>query len=207
MTKQLAAAAVTSGLLALTLAAAKYDAHRPPDRLTSPLESIPAQIGDWKLAHSEVLPEDVLRLLKATTYVSRSYRRGDLQADFFAAFYDSQAAGEDLHTPQNCLPGNGWEILSSVPKQLHWAGRLVPIKEYTIRSGNSRAVALYWYQTRDRVIANEYVGKMFLFWDALTRGRKSAFAVRVVVPDVPGATAAGEEFATAILPEVQRTVR
>ena len=130
-----------------------------------------------------------------------------MELQFFAAFYGSQAAGEELHTPQNCLPGNGWEIVSSVPTQLQWSGSPVTVKKYTIRNADSRAVAFYWYQTRDRVIANEYVSKMFLFWDALTRGRKSAFAVRIVVPDVPGAIAAGEEFATAILPEVRRTVR
>jgi EpsI family protein len=206
MTRQIAAAAITSGLLGLTLMAARFDTSRPPDALAAPLESIPTQIGEWKLVHTDTLPEDVLKNLNATTYISRTYRRGSLNLDFFVAYYATQAAGEDLHTPKNCLPGNGWEIRNAGSTALRVGGQPVTVNEFTIQSEQNRAVALYWYQTRDRIIANEYAGKMYLFWDGLTRGLKSASAVRIVVPDIPGGAAAGEEFAARILPEVQRSL-
>src|SRR5262245_48160314 len=184
MSSQVVASAVISGLLGLTLVVTRYDDHRPPDRLAAPLESIPTQIMGWQRVQDEVLPDDILKNLKATSYLSRNYRRASMQLNFFTAFYATRSAGETLHTPKNCLPGNGWEILKLGHTQLDLGDHTVPINEYTIQRDSSRAIALYWYQTPDRVIANEYAGKMYLFWDSLTRGRKSASAVRVVVPDI-----------------------
>src|SRR5258708_28137877 len=182
------------------------DQRRAPDTLAAPLASIPSQIGEWTLDHSEILSPDVLKVLSTTNYIARVYHRGSLPLDFFVAFYGAQEAGETLHTPKNCLPGNGWEIQTTGSVNLRLDNRSVGVNEFTIRSEQSRAVVLYWYQTRDRVIANEYLGKMYLFWDALARGRKSASAVRVVVPDIPGGAAAAEQFAVRILPEVQRVL-
>jgi EpsI family protein len=206
MTKQVLGAVAASGLLAATLLAVQVDQRRTPDTLAAPLSSIPNQIGEWTLDHSEVLAPDILNGLHATSYISRVYHRGSLPLDFFVAFYAMQEAGETLHTPKNCLPGNGWEIQTTGSANLITGDRSVRVNEFTIRGEQNRAVVLYWYQTHDRVIANEYLGKMYLFWDALTRGRKSASAVRVVVPDIPGAAAAGEEFAVRVLPEVQRVL-
>ncbi len=204
MTKQILGATVTSGILTVTLLAATLDQRRTPDALAAPLESIPKHIGAWTLDHTEVLPADVLKVLGATSYLSRVYRRGSLSLDFFIAFYAMQAAGETLHTPKNCLPGNGWEIQKTGSADLKQGGRSIKVNEYVIQGDQGTATVLYWYQTRDRIIANEYLGKMYLFWDAITRGRKSASAVRIVVPD--GAAAAGEEFAVSVLPEVERVL-
>jgi len=51
---------------------------------------------------------------------------------------------------------------------------------------HQRALVLYWYQSRDRVIASEYIGKVLLVRDALFSGRTSGSIVRIVVPDRPG---------------------
>ena len=206
MTKQIYAATITTAILALTLAASQFDARRGPDSLALPLTSIPSEVDGWKLDHANTLADDVLKELKATSYVSRTYRRDPFDLDLFVAFYAVQAAGESLHSARNCLPGSGWEIVNVQQVDLPSTGQPVRVNEYRIQRHRDRAIALYWYQTRDRIVANEYAAKAYLFWDALTRGRKSASAVRVVVRDTPEGASAAEVFASEILPEVQRTL-
>jgi hypothetical protein len=43
------------------------------------------------------------------------------------------------------------------------AGRTLPIEinRYVVSKGDDRAVVLYWYQSRDRVVASEYQSRGF----------------------------------------------
>jgi len=43
-------------------------------------------------------------------------------------------------------------------------------------------MVLYWYQSRDRVVASEYQAAAFVAWDALRYNRTDTSLVRVVVP-------------------------
>ena len=44
----------------------------------------------------------------------------------------------------------------------------------------------FWFQQRGRTITSEYLNKLYLFWDALTRGRTDGALVRVEMPLAPG---------------------
>jgi EpsI family protein len=63
-------------------------------------------------------------------------------------------------------------------------------------------VVLYWYQSRDRVVASEYQAAAFVAWDALRYNRTDTALVRVVVPVAGGreemATRSGVEFVQAM---------
>jgi len=47
---------------------------------------------------------------------------------------------------------------------------------------------LYWFKQRERVLSNEYLVKLFLFWDGLTRGRTDGALVRIASVVGPGET-------------------
>jgi EpsI family protein len=80
------------------------------------------------------------------------------------------------------------------------AGRAQPIEinRYVVSKGEEKAVVLYWYQSRGRVVANEFKAAEFVAWDALRYNRTDTALVRVVAPVADGradsATAAGVEF-------------
>ena len=69
---------------------------------------------------------------------------------------------------------------------------------YLVAKGEYKSVVLYWYQSRDRVVASEYRAKMFTAVDAMRYNRTDTALVRVVVPvpngDSKAATDAAIDF-------------
>jgi EpsI family protein len=45
-----------------------------------------------------------------------------------------------------------------------------------------KSLVLYWYQSRDRVVASEYKAKFFVVADAMRYNRTDTALVRVMVP-------------------------
>lgn len=97
----------------------------------------------------------------------------------YVGYYESQMQGRTIHSPKNCLPGSGWEALSSRTADL---GDGVAVNRYILQREGERALVLYWYQGRGRVEGNEYVVKWDLLKDAALRGRSDEALVRIVVP-------------------------
>ena len=101
------------------------------------------------------------------------------------AAFRSQRTGKAPHSPKNCLPGSGWVPLSSGEISID-VGRAAPIvvNRYLVASGSDRQLVLYWYQSRDRVVANEYKAKFWVMADAIRLNRTDTALVRVVIPVV-----------------------
>ena len=62
----------------------------------------------------------------------------------------------------------------------------------------------YWYQSKTRIIASEYLGKIMLARDTIVTGHTAGSIVRIMLPDIPGATEAGTTFIAQLIPQVQR---
>jgi EpsI family protein len=191
-------------LLLLTLVASTLSERRRPSYLANPLESIDAQLAGWRAVSDQALDARILRALRPTSYLSRSYRKGDRQLGLFVAFYAQQRAGESMHSPKHCLPGSGWEIWNYDSMLVPVAAGQMRVNKYSIRNAGQRDLMLYWYQSRERVIASEYLGKLLLVRDALVDGRTAGSIVRIIIPDVAGASEEAATFASALIPQVQR---
>ncbi len=50
-----------------------------------------------------------------------------------------------------------------------------------IAKGNQRQLTYYWYQSRGRVIAEDYMKMVHLFWDRATKSRTDGSLVRLTV--------------------------
>ncbi|SRR5579884_524343 len=199
--------AVVVGLLAVTLGFSRWIEHKPAEPLARPLQAIPPQLGAWRASSSNSLGPDVEKVLKATSYVSRTYTDGSTALDFFVAYYATQHAGESMHSPKHCLPGSGWEIAQPGSLQLSAGSQTININRYLIRRGADRRLVLYWYQTGSRVIADEYRAKAFLAWDAMVNQSLSGSIVRVVSLDDPSSAQKAQQFARLAWAEVARCFR
>ncbi len=195
--------AIIAAMLALTLGASKWSDSRPPDKLQKPLDSFPRQVGGWELKSSSELTPGVLAKLIPTAYIDRQYTRGGSQMELFIAYYDSQRAGESMHSPKNCLPGAGWEIWDYNAGNIAVRGASCPVNKFFIQNGAARGVVLYWYQTRDRIVANEYNAKVLFVWDKITKGHTGGSIVRLTSTDRPGALEDEQEFAKLAIPAMQ----
>lgn len=171
--------------------------ERPVSRHS--LATFPRIVDEWRSAGDVPLEEDVLGALGVDDYVSRTYVNAQGHpANLYIGYYASQRQGDTIHSPQNCLPGAGWQPVESGRTTLEVAGTVLPVNRYVIEKGLDRQVVFYWYQGRGRVVASEYANKLWLMLDAARLGRTNGSLVRVISPDAQAAAG----FARAVYPRL-----
>jgi EpsI family protein len=194
-------------LLSVTLLASHLSERRSAECLAQPLENIDAQLAGWRAVSDRALGARVLKTLVPTSYLLRTYQKGNRQIDLFIAFYAQQRAGEAMHSPKACLPGGGWEIWNYDSALIPVDGRQVRVNKYSIDNAGQRRLMFYWYQSRQRIVASEYLGKLLLVRDALVDGRTAGSIVRITVPDAAGNSDEAVAFASRLIPQVERCFR
>ena len=155
---------LATGLLLLR-AAMLYCSQRPEYvPVMPPLNGFPLSVGDWRFYQEGVIDQDTRDFLKADDLLNRIYVKDGNQrgADLFVAAFRTLSTGVAPHSPKNCLPGTGWTSLFADELRLD-VGSVHPItvNRYVVARDTERSVVLYWYQSRDRVIASEYKAR---FW-------------------------------------------
>ena len=158
----------------------------------------PMQVGEWQGRQNPPFSDQILKVLGLDDYLTRSYFKGTRSyADLYVGYWASQRQGDTMHSPQNCLPGAGWEpvkqSLLTIPDPRNPGGQIT-VNRFLIQKGMDRQLVLYWYQGRGRIIGSEYWSKIYLVVDAARLNRTDAAIVRVVVP-VTGPTDKDEAIA------------
>jgi EpsI family protein len=164
------------------------------------LSETPRQFGGWTISSENVIEKEIQDVLKADELLNRSYVNaavGPVPAHLFVAYFKSQRSGRAPHSPRNCLPGSGWVPSVNDTIRIPIEGR-APIESnrYIVQKGDTKSLVLYWYQSRDRVVASEYAAKAYVLADALRYNRTDTALVRVVIPIVDNDTAAAQKAAT-----------
>jgi EpsI family protein len=151
-----------------------------------PLSQVPHEFGPWNMAMESYVDKDTQEVLKADDLLSRGYkdRATGAEANLFVAAFRTQRNGKAPHSPKNCMPGAGWTQLSSQNYSVD-VGLAAPIvvNRFIIVHGDQREVVLYWYQSRDRVIADEFKAKFWVVADAMRLNRTDTALVRVIVAE------------------------
>jgi EpsI family protein len=151
-----------------------------------PLTSLVQQIGEWGLVSESKPEQEIQDLLKADDALTRVYKSQSTgkEVSMFVAFFRTQRAGVQPHSPKVCLPGSGWTPEQDTYVDISIPGRADPISvnRYIVSRGELRSVVLYWYQTPHRVVANEFAAKFYLVWDSLRFKRSDTSLVRVIAP-------------------------
>jgi EpsI family protein len=187
-----------------------YSSIRPEAVAASePLSALSHSLGTWEFVQDGIVDKESLEVLQADDLVNREYRRGATSAGLFVAAFRSQRSGKSPHSPKNCLPGAGWTPLSDriIPIDV---GQAAPIEvnRYIIASGERRSLVMYWYQSRDRVVANEFYAKFWVMADAIRYNRTDTALVRVIVPvageDEDGAERQAADFVRSFYPELRQ---
>jgi len=176
----------------------------------APLATFPASGGGFSMVKDVPLNQETRDLLRADDTLERVYvdtARGN-RAVLFVAYFKTQRYGQSPHSPKNCLPGSGWEPISTDRPGIAVPGWSTPIvvNRYVVELGGEKSVILYWYQSHSRVIASEYSAKFWLVADALRYHRSDTALVRISVPadggDVDGASSVAVRFAQAMFPQL-----
>lgn len=149
-----------------------------------------------------------------TDYVARVYWRPDSTPAFttYVGYYDQQTQGKSIHSPKNCLPGAGWEVLKPGTATIRSASGTHVVNRYLLKNGAAQAVVYYWYQGRGRVVASEYAVKWDLLRDAALEGHTEEALVRLIVPVSPSdsgqvlADKLGMQMAPRLMNDVARVI-
>jgi EpsI family protein len=175
---------------------------------------IPLAFDGWIGRDAPPLDPDVARVLAADQYVHRyyakrsvppglnsgstydksrpSYERQPIEADL--AYYARPQAGAAMHSPLNCLPGNGWQIIETRPLTVTAASRAWNVRRLVVDRNGHRIAMAYWFQNRGAVLGNEYEQRLRLLTNGL-RGRPTdAALVRVMARDTEPGRRAMEAF-------------
>jgi EpsI family protein len=174
----------------------------------SALTQLPLTLAPWRGVDTEPLADDLVAKLGVDDYLNRLYSRPDgPPIAVYVGYYGSQRQGDTIHSPQNCLPGAGWQPVESGRQVLGQGDEAVEVNRYVIAKGLNKQVVFYWYQGRGRIVANEYANKLFLMADAARLGRTNGGLVRLISPVVTTPAAATAEltaFAGAVRPYLSR---
>ena len=149
------------------------------------LNGFPQNVGNWQQVGTDTtLDEPTLKVLRASDYLIRDFRRNDGQvANFYVGYYATQSNGASYHSPLNCLPGSGWVLSEPGRVAVNVAGgRSFMANKYIIKSGDQESLMVYWYQGRGRAVASEYWGKVYTVIDSVRLRRSDGAMVRITVP-------------------------
>ena len=207
---------VRAAVLSVLILAAGWYSSPPGEEATiprTPLAALPRAVGPWTDSIDVPLDRDVRTLLGVDDYLNRTYVSGSGQpVSLYIGYYASQRQGDTIHSPQNCLPGAGWQPVEGGPWPLEVATGRVMVNRYVIQKGIERQIVLYWYQGRGRVVANEYANRLWLMFDAAVRHRSNGALVRVAAPvrsavgSVTAADAAAADFSRALFPRLSASL-
>jgi EpsI family protein len=166
--------------LGYVLVAAARGQHAVP--LAASIDHVLPSVDGYRVRNQKIGDEE-RRVAGMTSYVARAYSRDSVVAfTTLVSYYDRQTRGKSIHSPRNCLPGAGWEVVSGGVQAVTADGVGYTVNRYVLKNGRTRAVVYYWYQGRGRVVASEYAVKWNLLRDAAFRGHTEEALVRVVVP-------------------------
>lgn len=203
-----------AAVLLIAQAALLYSSIHPESIPPStPLARMPASLGPWQQVGPDgVVEQEIMDVLQADDLLNREFEKPDgTKTNLFIAAFRSQRNGKAPHSPKNCLPGSGWSPLLEEETSID-VGQAVPIpvNRYIVAHGQQRALVMYWYQSRDRVVANEYKAKFWVVADSMRYNRTDTALVRVIVnmPDQNDDAAAQTaiEFIRAFYPAIREVL-
>jgi EpsI family protein len=150
--------------------------------LVGSLQTVLPVWSGYTVKEQTVSPEEQ-KVAGMSNYVARMYM-SDTTIVFttYVGYYDRQTQGKSMHSPRNCLPGAGWEILRAEQGTITAGGVTHAVNKYLLKNGGTQALVLYWYQGRGRIVASEYAVKWNLLRDAALKGHTEEALVRIVVP-------------------------
>ena len=178
----------------------------------APVAALPMTLAPWTGVTAPPLSAEVMKTLGADEYIRRWYRVESPLAqprsqvvEMDLSYYAQPRVGATMHSPLNCLPGTGWKIARIETVALPGL-RNVHVRSLTVERRKQRYAMAYWFQSGDRILAEEASTRFQLLGDALRRRPSDAGLVRVMAPVDAAGTAhdAVRAFASRLVPDLTR---
>lgn len=175
--------------------------------MNRPFDQFPGNVNEWRIVGESSLSDRVQKVLKATDVLSRQYGTpGGKRANLYIGYHGGGKECGEIHSPKHCLPGSGWNKVSTRRTDLDVAGEKINLVQAVYQKEGNRELFLYWFQVRDKTISEEYSLKIAEITNSILYRRRDAAFVRISVPvqgTLEQATAAGEQFVREFYPVIR----
>ncbi len=158
---------------------------RVPDR--ADLDQLPYELTGWASDKQEV-DKETLEVLGADDYLITNLTSPERESfNLYVAYLNMQRHGHSWHSPRQCIPGGGWQITNhDIIPTTTLDGREVAYNRIIIENRGSQQLLYYWYDQRGRKVANEFVMKALLIFDAVRLRRTDGAMIRIMTPITAG---------------------
>jgi EpsI family protein len=188
-------------LAALLVALAAWTHVRPVGAVAASPQfasTIPFRFGDWAGRDAPPLDRDVAQVLAADQYVHRFYGLRSTnftqRVEMDVAYYQRPQTGAAMHSPLNCLPGNGWQVIESRTTPVRAGERTWDVRRLIVDRKGYRIAMAYWFQNRGGVVGNEFRQRARLLANGLQGRATDSALVRVMALDTVEGRRALDEF-------------
>ena len=193
-----------------TMVFLKYINYSEDVEPNKPFSTFPRQIGEWKGTESR-FDQNIYDALGVDDSFLGNYQTPDGRyVQLYVGFYQSQREGNLIHSPKNCMPGDGWNITNTSIEELAIPGNSpskIKVIKLDLEKDARKQLVLYWFQSRGRFISSEYWQKIYLVIDSMTKRRTDGSFVRLIAPVINGnkdkALKDLKDFASELVPVLQ----
>ncbi len=178
--------------------------------------AFPLEIEEGWVCTPDDVDQKVVENLGVTDYLMCTFRNVDKKwmAGVYVGYHETQVreegggSGENsIHPPAHCLPGSGWDIIRNETVPLDVDGLPqgeATVKRLLIAKGEARQLVYYWYQSRGRVVSEDWKKIVYVGYDRATRGRTDGSLVRFSIPVYRKNEADAEEAFRSLAPKLLR---
>ncbi len=208
---QLGFAVLAGGLLSVLVL---LPTNRTEALTRTGFERFPTMMDGWQGLSTRLEP-GIEEVIGADDYINATYSTPDAgqPVHLFAAFYSDQTNGSALHSPQVCLPANGWEVTEFGTRRLDMTGTgygSFDANRAEIIKGTDRQLVYYWFEQRGSRITNDFLAKIDMLVDGIMRDRRDGAIVRFVTPikgnDIAAAEVRIRELMRSTLPYLPKHI-
>jgi EpsI family protein len=178
-----------------------------------PWSRFPSVVNDWNGVADAPIDEKVLAELKPDDYLNRDYVSGKgRMLNLFVGYFNSRRNGRAPHSPEWCLPGAGWNTVSTRVVSIDTgSGKSLPANEYIVEKGEQRQLVVYWYHQGERVLSSEVMAQFYAMPDMILHGRTDTSLVRIIAPvagnQIEAARDLAFDFARDVFPLIQKQIK
>lgn len=176
---------IASALMIFTMVCLQYLSHGENIIPNKPFSTFPKKIGEWS-GREDRFDKRIYDLVGVDDALLCSFHASDERyVQLYIGFYRSQRKGDLIHSPKHCMPGAGWNIIKTSIEEItipnHNPEKIKCIN-LNLEKRGQRQIALYWFQSRGRFIASEYMQKIYLVVDSILKHRTDGSFVRLIAP-------------------------
>ena len=167
-----------------------------------PFTSFPQMLGKWK-ANEKRLPAAVI---DSSDYYNGTFTSPEGKGiNLYIAYYADQKFGAAPHSPELCIPGDGWKITSNTPVLLkNKKNKTIEVNRLIITKGDHKIITYYWLKQGSKIFREQYMARLDLILFAIKENRADAALIRMVSEvgnneTMEGTDARMQEMATELL--------